>query len=154
MELVDASKLLNSAIDRISVQADRAGITIKTKIPDMPMMIMADPPRMIQVIVNILHNAIKFTEKGGKIRASIVSSSESITIEIKDTGRGISREDLPRIFERFYKSKRPKQGSGTGLGLSIAKHLVEAHGGKIWVQSQLGQGTTFFISLPKHNRSQ
>jgi signal transduction histidine kinase len=74
-----------------------------------------------------------------------------VLFSIQDNGEGIPREDLPRIFERFYKSKRPKKGAGTGLGLSISKHLIEAHGGKIWAKSQLGKGSTFYISLPIFN---
>ena len=83
------------------------------------------------------------------VRQATRRGQDAVIFEIRDSGSGIPPEDLPRIFERFYKSKRPKQGSGTGLGLSIAKHLVEAHGGKIWAESRLAEGSTFFISLPR-----
>ena len=151
MTEVDANQILAGAVERLNVQAERAKLDLKTTPAEEPAYILADPPRLEQVLVNIIHNAIKFTPEGGQITCRINTAPDSITFEISDTGRGIPREDLPRIFERFYKSKRPKQGSGTGLGLSIAKHLVEAHGGQIWAESLLGEGSTFFISLPRQN---
>ncbi|MBN2044757.1 MAG: hypothetical protein JW757_07045 [Anaerolineales bacterium] len=148
LQRIDVNLVLKSSVERISVQAERAEIDLKYKLTGEPVFILADPPRLEQVFVNIIHNATKFTQPGGKIRCNIDTTHQSAIITITDNGRGIPLEDQPRIFERFYKSKRPKQGSGTGLGLSIAKHLVEAHGGKIWVESQLGKGSTFFIRLP------
>jgi two-component system phosphate regulon sensor histidine kinase PhoR len=150
LERIDANVVLNNAVERISVQAERADVSLKAKLAPEPEYIIADPIRMEQVLVNIIHNAIKFTPENGKVRCKIVPSKDVVTIEIRDNGMGIPQEDLPRIFERFYKSKRPKQGAGTGLGLSIAKHLVEVHGGKIWAESQLEKGTQIYISLPKH----
>jgi two-component system phosphate regulon sensor histidine kinase PhoR len=149
LKQIDANTVLEAAVERLLVQAERADISLKVRPVDEPNYILADQPRLEQVLVNILHNAIKFTEKGGRIRCGIEAQPDTITFSIEDSGRGIPGEDLPRIFERFYKSRRPKQGSGTGLGLSIAKHLVEAHGGQIWAESQLGKGSTFFIRFPR-----
>jgi two-component system phosphate regulon sensor histidine kinase PhoR len=149
LEVVDANELLLNTTDRLVVQAERENISLKAKAKKDKLQILADSPRLEQVLVNILHNAIKFTHEGGKVRATIYTQGPNVIFRIKDTGGGIPAEDLPRIFERFYKSKRPKQGSGTGLGLAIAKHLVEAHGGRIWAESRLGRGSTFYISIPK-----
>jgi signal transduction histidine kinase len=109
---------------------------------------------MHQVVTNLLHNAIKFTLPDGEVRiTAAVNSMENpneVIIEIHDTGIGIPRKDLPRIFERFYKSDRARTRSlgGTGLGLAIARHIVEAHGGRIWAKSKEGKGSSFYFSLP------
>ena len=149
LQRIDANRVLQTSIERIAVQAERAGLTVTSKLSDHPAEILADPPRLEQVLVNILHNATKFTPSGGKIDCRIKPEDQHVLIMISDNGPGIPIEDRPRIFERFYKSKRPKQGSGTGLGLSIAKHLIEAHGGKIWGESQMGTGSTFIIQRPR-----
>jgi two-component system phosphate regulon sensor histidine kinase PhoR len=101
-----------------------------------------------RVLGNLIHNALKFTPKDGKITVGAEAGAEKITISVKDTGAGIPPEDLPRIFERFYKVDEARGKSGTGLGLAIARHVVEAHGGKIWAESKRGQGATFFFTLP------
>jgi len=149
LEKIDANDVLEDAVERLSVQAERANLILKTRLSPEPVYILADPPRLEQVLVNIIHNAIKFTPEGGKIKCEIDRTPTSVIVVIRDNGTGIPQEDLPRIFERFYKSRRPKQGAGTGLGLAIAKHLVEVHGGKIWAESLLGEGSTFHISLPR-----
>jgi signal transduction histidine kinase len=99
----------------------------------------------------LLHNAIKHTPKKGKVRLSARKAVDGVEISISDTGVGIHSDDLPRIFERFYKADRArnrKSVSGTGLGLSIAKHIVLAHQGRIWAESKLGKGSTFTFLLP------
>jgi two-component system phosphate regulon sensor histidine kinase PhoR len=100
------------------------------------------------VLVNLLHNAIKFTRPGGSIELSAYQQLNTIVFSVKDTGIGILPKDLARVFERFYKSDRSRSERGTGLGLSIARHLVEAHGGKIWAESEVNQGSTFSFSIP------
>lgn len=149
LQKTEANKILASVIERLAVQAERAKLSLKAKFTEEPNFILADTPRLEQVLVNIIHNAIKFTPSQGKIRCSIQTDDEWVIFKIKDNGEGIPQEDLPRIFERFYKSRRPNAKSGTGLGLSIAKHLVEAHGGNIWVESQLDHGTTFHLAFPR-----
>jgi two-component system phosphate regulon sensor histidine kinase PhoR len=148
--------ILKSARERLVLQAERAGLTISLDCPaDLPA-IMADPPRIEQVVVNLLHNAIKFTPSGGQIHMAakpgdVNDMVKSVTFSVQDTGVGISTIDLPRIFERFYKADRARSGGGTGLGLAIARHTVEAHGGRIWAESIEGQGSTFAFSLPVYS---
>lgn len=140
--------LLVSAKERLHLQAERAGLNLEIQVsPDLPL-VLADPPRMVQVIVNLLHNSIKFTPSGGRVTLSAVQRNESVVFSVTDTGVGISTDDLPRIFERFYKADRARSGGGTGLGLAISRHLVEAHSGQIWAFSEEGRGSNFFFSLP------
>lgn len=143
-------ELVIRSVERLRLQAERAGLGISILIrPGLPF-ILADPARLEQVLVNLLHNAIKFTPSGGKIevQAEPAAGGDQIIFSVKDTGAGISANDLQRIFERFYKTDRARSGGGTGLGLAIAKHMVEAHGGKIWAESVEGQGSVFFFSIP------
>jgi two-component system phosphate regulon sensor histidine kinase PhoR len=145
---VSPCKILAQAYERMRFQAERAQITSRLDCPqDLPD-ILADPSRLEQVFVNIIHNAIKFTPPEGEIVVSVKREGNNILFEIHDTGVGISIDDLPRIFERFYKTDQARAEGGTGLGLAIAKHLVEAHGGKIWAESVEGQGSSFFVSIP------
>lgn len=141
-------ELILSASDRMILQAQRAGINIQHHIPAGLPMIYADFERLGQVLINIIHNAIKFTSPGGKIELSVHQQGEKIIYSIKDNGVGISQDALSRIFERFYKTDRSRSGGGTGLGLSISRHLVEAHNGQIWAESKLGEGSTFYFSIP------
>jgi two-component system, OmpR family, phosphate regulon sensor histidine kinase PhoR len=145
-------EILNVAVNRLRLQAKRAGLTLQAEYPEDLPQVLADPPRIEQVMVNLLHNAIKFTPAGGSIVVSAREEGEGsdaqIVFEVRDTGVGIPEDDLSRIFERFYKADRARSGGGTGLGLAIARHLVEAHGGRIWVKSRAGQGSSFFFSLP------
>jgi two-component system phosphate regulon sensor histidine kinase PhoR len=117
---------------------------------DVPIELVAEVDRKMigRVLGNLMHNAIKFTPDRGRISIAAVLSDDKITISIADTGVGIPQEDLPRIFERFYKVDRARGKSGTGLGLAIARHVVEAHGGRIWAESVEGKGATFYFTLP------
>jgi two-component system phosphate regulon sensor histidine kinase PhoR len=140
--------LLNSAADRMRMQAERAGLALRVDCPpDLPE-VHADPPRLEQVLVNLIHNAVKFTRPGGEVTLLAHLDGDIIRFAVRDTGVGISPDDLSRIFERFYKADRARSGGGTGLGLSICRHLVEAHGGRIWAESEEGRGSTFYFSIP------
>lgn len=141
-------ELVYPAIKRMELQAERAKITLTNLCPDDLPLIEADPARMQQVLVNLIHNAIKFTPPNGEITVAAEEKEKFVIFSIKDTGVGIPEEDLNRIFERFYKADRARSSGGTGLGLSISRHLVESHQGKIWVESIQGKGSTFFFSLP------
>jgi two-component system phosphate regulon sensor histidine kinase PhoR len=141
-------KLLANAADRLRLQAERSGLNWEIEISENIPEVLADPPRLEQVIVNLLHNAIKFTPQGGQIVLKAEQYNDMVLFVIKDSGVGISKEDLPRIFERFYKTDKARAGGGTGLGLSISRHLVEAHGGRIWAESMEGKGSSFYFTIP------
>ena len=142
-------KLIMTTAERMKMQAERAGLMILVDCaPDLPN-IRADMPRLEQVLVNLIHNALKFTRPGGEITLTAAPQPGGfICFLVHDTGVGIPTDDLPRIFERFYKIDRARSGGGTGLGLSISRHLVEAHGGKIWAESIEGRGSTFLFTIP------
>jgi len=151
MQPVAVPELVEPPVERLRPQAERAVLRLETEVvPDLPLA-MADAERVRRVVSNLVHNAIKFTPAGGlvRVRAAFDAAENEIVISVADTGVGIPADDLPRIFERFYKADRARQrGSGTGLGLAIARHIVQAHGGRIWVDSIEGQGSTFYFSLP------
>lgn len=117
--------------------------------PDLPD-IAGDRRRLAEILQNLLDNAIQYTLPGGKITLSAEARGDEVVITVSDTGIGIPRADQPRIFERFYRVDvaRSREAGGTGLGLSIAKHLVEVHGGRLWVDSEIGQGSKFHFSVP------
>jgi two-component system phosphate regulon sensor histidine kinase PhoR len=140
--------IINPAFERLHLQAERAKLTMTIDCPDDLPLVLADAVRVQQVVVNLLHNAIKFTSQGGQVILQAQSQDHFVLFSVRDSGIGISADDLPRIFERFYKVDRARATSGTGLGLAIARHLVEGHGGKIWVESQLNQGSTFYFTIP------
>ena len=145
---IDVCDLLRSAAERMRLQAERAGLTLQVEcFQDIPN-VDIDALRLEQVLVNLIHNAVKFTHPGGTVVLAANAEKDGIQISVSDTGVGINPEDITRIFERFYKSDRSRSGGGTGLGLSIARHIVEAHGGRIWADSEPGHGSTFFFSIP------
>jgi two-component system phosphate regulon sensor histidine kinase PhoR len=152
---ISPKNLLVSAGDRMKLQAERAGLALRVECSDDLPNIRADQARLEQVLVNLIHNAVKFTRPGGEVillaesTNSGVPFGDVIRFGVKDTGIGIPSDDVSRIFERFYRVDRSRSGSGTGLGLSIARHIIEAHGGKIWVDSIEGQGSTFFFTIPQ-----
>jgi two-component system phosphate regulon sensor histidine kinase PhoR len=141
--------LVNNAIDRMIVQAERSGLQLKFEVPDEISYVYADPDRITQVFINLIHNAIKFTEPGGSISILVFEEKTGVIFCVRDTGVGIERDLQVRIFERFYKTDKARTSGGTGLGLSIVKHIIEAHNGKVWVKSSPGEGSSFFFSLPK-----
>lgn len=145
---VSPCDLVTPAVERMQLQAERAGLQLRLECPQNLPYVQADQERIEQVLVNLIHNAIKFTNPGGEIVVSAFFKNNGIVFSIHDTGVGISAEVLPRIFERFYKVDRARSGGGTGLGLSISRHIIEAHGGRIWAESEEKHGSTFFFSLP------
>ena len=140
--------LVTSAADRMRMQAERAGLKLSIKCEDGLPNIRADKSRLEQVLVNLIHNAVKFTKPGGDISLETESTVGGIRFAVRDSGVGIPTESLTRIFERFYRVDKSRTGSGTGLGLSISKHIIEAHGGKIWAESNEGRGSVFYFVIP------
>ena len=141
-------EMIQPAAERMRIQAERSGLSLTVDCPEDLPRVHVDRGRMEQVLVNLIHNAIKFTPPGGSIQVRAWAQDKDVVLAIADTGTGIADEDLQRIFERFYKADRARSGGGTGLGLSIARHLVESHGGRIWAESEVGKGSTFFIAIP------
>ncbi len=147
-KFVPAVDLIEKAVERMQVQAERSGLQIIMDYPsDLPT-VLADPDRVGQVFVNLIHNAIKFTPPGGVIHVKATEERNKIIFSVSDSGVGIEPDALLRIFERFYKTDRARSSGGTGLGLSITKHIIEGHGGKVWVESDIGKGSTFFFTIP------
>jgi two-component system phosphate regulon sensor histidine kinase PhoR len=148
IEPVDLGKVVRRVAERLRAQAERGGLSLKEDIPNGLPEAQADEERVEQVLVNLIHNAIKFTPPSGRINISAKAKGDNIWFSVTDTGTGIPADDLPRIFERFYKADKARTGGGTGLGLAIVKHIVEALGGKIWAESIEGRGSTFTFTLP------
>ncbi len=166
IEPVEAELLVREVMARMLPQAQRHRVQLRTEIEQGKTLVAADSKQIARVLVNLLHNAIKFTPSGGAvvIGTYLQSGGNAQVFFVRDTGAGISPEDLPRIFERFYKVNRARSkadfnkpgslgGGGSGLGLAIARHVVEAHGGRIKAESTLGQGSTFTFTLPVTHRS-
>ena len=145
---VSPKKLLMSAADRMKMQAERAGLSLQMVCDDDLPNVRADQSRLEQVLVNLIHNAVKFTRSGGEVALLAEAAEGGIRFAVKDTGIGIPLDDVPRVFERFYRVDKSRTGSGTGLGLSIARHIVETHNGKIWAESEEGKGSTFYFFIP------
>jgi len=144
---VSVEDCIRAPIERLRPQAERAGLDLQVSLPSNLPSVLGDAERLQQVVSNLVHNAIKFTPKGGRILVSAKVEMGEVIVSVSDTGIGIPKEMLPRIFERFFKADRSRSGGGTGLGLAIAKHIIQAHGGRIWAESTEGQGSTFYFSL-------
>lgn len=144
----DPCRLINNAYERMILQAEKAGVRLTQECPPGLPQVSADPVRISQVFINLIHNAIKFTHTGGHIHLTAWRDDNKVVFMVQDDGVGVAKKDLKRIFERFYKADRARSGGGTGLGLSICKHIVDAHGGQIWVESEENAGSKFFFTIP------
>jgi two-component system phosphate regulon sensor histidine kinase PhoR len=155
LQEVPVVSVIGPGAERLRPQAERSNLSLSIDLPASLPLIMVDPDRVQQVVINLVHNAIKFTPEGGNVGVTAQAGAEAdeVVVTVRDSGVGIASEDLARIFERFYKADRARSGGGTGLGLAIAKHIVQAHGGRIWAESVPGRGSTFFFTLPTGNQS-
>ncbi len=146
----DIVELVKRLVSQYMMGADEKGVQMKLEASRNLPEVKIDPTRMEQVISNLLTNAIRHTQSGGSITVTVDSGKEGIEISVIDTGEGIAPEDMPHIFERFYRSgsSRSRKEGGTGLGLAIVKQMVEAHGGRVWAESKVGSGGVFRILLP------
>ncbi len=151
MEDINLSTFINRIIHKFQGLAKDNEIQLYSKIEDSISSFLFDPDRIEQVLTNLIDNAIRHTPKGGTVKVTVSSEDKGIRMEVKDSGSGIPEEDLPFVFERFYKADkaRTRGRAGTGLGLAIAKNIIDAHHGSISVQSKLGLGTTFSFLLPR-----
>lgn len=150
---IDLAKFLVELVrDLVPAAVDR-GLELSAEVPEKPVMAFADVGRLQQVLHNLLENALRYTPSGGSVRVRLSASPGEAQIEVIDTGIGIPKEDLPYVFERFFRSDRARRAymGGSGLGLSIARWIVDAHKGKISVESEAGKGTTFTVALPLVN---
>jgi len=149
----DVSKLVESAVTELRPLATQTEVTLGAEAE--PMAVFADPDRVHQTLVNLISNAVKFSEPGGAVRVSASSEDGEVLFRVRDGGRGIPPEKLETIFERFQQvdASDSREKGGTGLGLAICRTIVERHGGRIWAESELGKGSSFLFSLPTRARS-
>jgi two-component system phosphate regulon sensor histidine kinase PhoR len=147
---VDLGEVARTSVDRLRLFAERQAVRLRLELPDGALPpVRGDDERLAQVLVNLLHNAVKFSPDGGEVSVRIERDDGRLVVAVEDHGIGISRADRTRIFERFYKADRARvRGGGTGLGLAISRHIVEQHSGRIWVESEEGVGSTFRFALP------
>ncbi len=147
-DILKIDALIRQVVMRLQAQADKKNLKLNLEIePGLPDLVI-DQYRIEQVLLNIIHNAIKFTDPGGSIGARVKKQESEVLFAVSDTGIGIAADELPRIFERFYKVNRARDDEGSGLGLAISRHIINAHGGRIWAESVEGKGSTFFFTLP------
>ena len=147
---ISVSQIVDSCLATAQHRALENGLKLSVNIPENPPSVAGDRRRLAEVLQNLLDNARQYTLPGGEIVLGVEASELEVVFTVSDTGIGIPRADQSRIFERFYRvdAARSREAGGTGLGLAIAKHLIEAHGGRIWVESEIGKGSHFHFSVP------
>ncbi|GAP14375.1 histidine kinase [Longilinea arvoryzae] len=145
----DLRNLLTESCRTLRPKAEEAGISIQMFSADQPLFLTADENKIKQVVVNLLNNAIKYNQTGGRVLVNAWKNGDSVSFSIQDNGVGIPEADLPHVFEKFYRAHNIQEAyPGTGLGLSICNRIIEIHGGTITVQSQVNAGSTFTVELP------
>lgn len=151
MQVIDLSLVIEETVNLIQKKPEVKDYRIELIKPSLPLLVATDPNSVVQIIINLLDNAVKFSEPENRIRITIEEEPHEIIVSVIDNGEGIPEKDLPRIFERFYRvdQARSRKTGGTGLGLAIVKHLIENLGGKVGVHSTPGQGSKFFFTLPR-----
>ncbi|MCY8364586.1 sensory box histidine kinase PhoR, partial [Bacillus spizizenii] len=151
IETFEPAKMLGEIETLLKHKADEKGISLQLNLPKDPLYVSGDPYRLKQVFLNLVNNALTYTPEGGSVAINVTPREKDIQIEVADSGIGIQKEEIPRIFERFYRvdKDRSRNSGGTGLGLAIVKHLIEAHEGKIDVKSEPGRGTVFTVTLKR-----
>jgi signal transduction histidine kinase len=149
MEPVDVGQVLRDAYELFQPVAEDEGIRFEIDLPQEALIVSGDVTRLQRVLANLLDNAIKYTEAGGRVRLEAKRNKPDVTVSVIDSGIGISGADLPHIFERFYRHDRSRSTPGSGLGLTLALAFARAHGGDITVTSAPGEGATFTVTLPR-----
>ncbi len=140
--------LVDAAIASLQASADERSISVVPDVPSLLPLVLVDAGRVNQVLANIIGNAVKFSNDGGRVTVGAEVREGVVVVTVEDTGPGIAPEHLPHVFNRYWHARQEQQAHGHGLGLAIAKGIVEAHGGRIWVRSTLGKGSAFSFSLP------
>ncbi|NLB18854.1 MAG: cell wall metabolism sensor histidine kinase WalK [Syntrophomonadaceae bacterium] len=156
LEKFDIKDCIAKALERFDLQLAEKNLTAETKFPDESVLVTADWDRITQVMFNLIDNAINYSEEGNLIEITVENREQDVLVEVTDYGIGIPQQETTRIFERFYRvdKARSRKGGGSGLGLSIVKHIIEVHGGNVDLHSQIGEGSTFFFTLPKKQSDQ
>ncbi|HEY0646240.1 MAG TPA: HAMP domain-containing sensor histidine kinase, partial [Nocardioides sp.] len=147
---VDLRRVLAGVRDECSAQASAAEVACETEAPDEPAVVQGDPEELFQLLVNLVGNAIKYTDPGGRVRVGIARKGDDVVVTVSDTGIGISEHDQAQLFREFFRSTNPAAlvRPGTGLGLSIVARIVNRHSGTVEVSSERGAGTTVTVTLP------
>jgi two-component system phosphate regulon sensor histidine kinase PhoR len=147
----DVRSTVESAVEQADQAARRKGVSLELRLPPAPVRTYHDPQRIGQVAANLVGNAVKFTPRGGAVTVTVEPHRDGARLIVSDTGVGIDAAEIPRVFERFYRGSRASEarGSGSGLGLAIVKSIVDMHGGRIAVESRVGAGSTFTVTLPR-----
>jgi signal transduction histidine kinase len=150
LEPVDMKSLIQGTCVQITPLVQGKGQKLTTDLPHSLHIIHGDGPRLEQVMLNLMTNAVKFTPEGGSISVKVQEQDSGLVVAVKDNGIGIAREEQPRLFKPYSRISSDRQSQpGLGLGLALAKQVIELHGGRIWVESEAGQGSTFSFSLPR-----
>jgi signal transduction histidine kinase len=143
------TEIVAQSVESLSAVAEQKGILLRLTQSEASCPVRCDRDRIVQVLSNLLHNAIKFTPPGGTVHIETRSTEASVEVAVRDTGPGIPPDQIPQIFTKYWQGDKRAGGRGIGLGLSIAREIVMAHGGRIWVESQLEQGALFVVSIPR-----
>ena len=148
-QVEDVASIVTISVDGLRPLAEAGGVVLSAMLPDLPITVMADCGRVIQLLSNIVGNAIKFTPADGSVSVSATARDTEVEFEVSDTGEGIAPDQLPHVFDRFYQAGNGRRGRrhGAGLGLPISRGIVEAHGGRIWIESAPGAGTTVRFTI-------
>ena len=150
----DLRATVESAVEQAEAAAKRRSVVLAIELPATAVRVRHDPPRIGQVVSNLVGNSLKFTPRGGQIQVALRTIPAGAEIEVRDTGVGIAPDELPHVFERFFRGAQAHEarGSGSGLGLAIVKSIVDMHAGRVTVESAVGVGTTFVVTLPADPR--
>jgi signal transduction histidine kinase len=156
MQPMDVVQVIRHTVDNFALAAEAQEVRLSAQLPDDLPPAQSDPDRVAQVLRNLLVNALRHTPPEGSVTVTVSSIGDTLEVAVADTGEGIAHDDLPHVFERFWRADPARSrddgeaalGSGTGLGLAVAESLVEAQGGSIWVDSASGQGSVFRFTLP------
>jgi PAS domain S-box-containing protein len=145
----EPSQLALQALHMFELEAEENGIALEARLPTNMPLVDADGARVVQVLGNLMRNALKFTPRGGRVTIGVQQDDGAVQFSVSDTGRGIGADAQPRVFDRYWQAPGAVTTRGAGLGLSIAKGIVEAHGGRIWIDSEPGRGSTFAFTIPQ-----
>jgi two-component system phosphate regulon sensor histidine kinase PhoR len=157
LEMVPVHDILEKVVSGLRLQAAQKHINLEYSIPDKSVqLIEADQALLEQALHNLVENSIKFTDANGSVKVTLNKHGERIIFEVRDNGIGIAPADQQRLFEKFYRAARrgPLRDHGTGLGLTIVKSIAERHGGRVWLESNLGKGSIFYLEIPVQQETQ